>query len=120
MIQLHQDGLDNVVTRKVVVNQSVYVDTAVILSDNQMETFKKNWPGGYYHNISKTVSSIAITRKHIRGAISDIFNTDTIYARAIGLHSGPHCIDTDRTMVHEQIHEAKSKANLNNSIKVEI
>ena len=38
----HQDGLFNVVTGRVVVHQSVKVNNAAILGENQMETFEKS------------------------------------------------------------------------------
>uniref|UniRef100_UPI00358EAA80 uncharacterized protein n=1 Tax=Myxine glutinosa TaxID=7769 RepID=UPI00358EAA80 len=129
----HQDGLVNVVTGKVVVHPSVDVNNAVTLGENQMETFEKSWPGGFHDTITKTVNTMAVTRKHLKVGEVKVFDTETIYARAMGLQSGPRSLDSDSIMAHElspyptnmfdadgQMREAKTKANLKNAIKVEV
>uniref|UniRef100_UPI00359005F2 uncharacterized protein n=1 Tax=Myxine glutinosa TaxID=7769 RepID=UPI00359005F2 len=129
----HQYGLVNVVTGKVVVHPSVNVNNAVTLGENQMETFEKSWPGGFHDTITKTVNTMAITRKHLKVGEVKVFDTETIYARAMRLQSDPRSLDADSIMAHElspyptsmfdadgQMREAKTKANLKNAIKVEV
>ncbi|PIK51925.1 hypothetical protein BSL78_11180 [Apostichopus japonicus] len=129
----HQDGLVNVVTGKVVVHPSVNVNNAVTLGENQMKTFEKSWPGGFHDTITKTVNTMAATRKHLKVGELKVFDTETIYARAMGLQSGPRSLDANSIMAHElspyptsmfdadgQMREAKTKASLKNAMKVEV
>ena len=129
----HQDGLVNVVTGKVVVHPSVNVNNAAILGENQMETFSKRWPGGFHDIIPKKVITMAVNRKHVKVGEVKLFDTETIYAIAMGLQSGQCSLVADSIFAHElspyttsmfdadgQMREAKPKANLKNAIKVEV
>ena len=126
--ELHQYGLVNVVTGKVVVHPSVKVNNAAILGENQIETSEKSWPGGFHDTITKKMITMADNRKHIKVGEVKVFDTATIYARAMGLQSG------QRSLAHELSpyptamfdadgqtrREAKTKANLENATKVEL
>ena len=129
----HEDGLVNVVTGKVVTHPSVNVNDAVTLGENQMNAFEKSWPSGFHDTISKTVRTMAVTKNHLKVGDVKVFDTETIYARAMGLQSGPRSLYVDSIMAHElspyptsmfdadgQMREAKTKANLKNAIKVEV
>ena len=76
---------------------------------------------------------MAVYRKHVKVGEVNVFDTETIYARAMGLQSGQRSLDADSIMAHElspyptsmfdadgQMREAKTKANLKNAIKVEV
>ena len=131
--ELHQYGLVNVVTGKVVVHPSVKVNNAAILGENQMETSEKSWPGGFHDTITKKIITMADNRKHIKVGEVKVFDTATIYARAMGLQSGQRSLYADSIVAHElspyptamfdaygQTREAKTKANLENATKVEL
>ena len=45
---------------------SVNVNNAAILGENQMETFEKNWPGGFHDTITKKVITMAVNRKYVK------------------------------------------------------
>ena len=64
--ELHQYGLVNVVTGKVVVHPSVKVNNPAILGENQMETSEKSWPGGFHDTITKKMITMADNRNHIK------------------------------------------------------
>ena len=89
----HQSGLVNVVTGKVVVHPSVNVTNAAIHGENQMETFEKSWSGGFHDTITKKVITMAVNRKHVKVGDVKVFETDAIYARAMGLQSGHRRLD---------------------------
>ena len=93
----------------------------------------ESWPYGFHDTINKTVNTMAVTRKHLKLGDVKVFDTETIYARAMGLQSSHRSLDADNIMAHElslypssmfdadgQLREAKNKANLKNAIKVEI
>ena len=77
--------------------------------------------------------TMADDRKHVKVVEVNVFDTETIYARAMGLQSGQRSLDADSIMANElspnptsmfdadgQMREAKTKANLKNAIKVEV
>ena len=115
------------------INYSILFYSILILGENQMETFEKNWPGGFHDTITKKVITMAVNRKHVKVGEVKVFDTDTIYARAMGLQSGQRILDADSIIAHElspyptsmfdadgQMREAKTKANLKNAIVVEV
>ena len=98
-----------------------------------METFEKSWPGGFHDTITKKVIAMTVNRKHVKVGEVKVFDTQTIYARAIGLQSGQRSLDADRIMAHKlsryptsifygdgQMREAKINVNSKNAIKVEV
>ena len=72
--------------------------------------------------------SMADNRKHVKVLEVKVFDTETIYARAMGLQSGQRSLDahglspypTSMLDADGQMREAKTKANLKNAIKVEV
>ena len=131
--ELHQYGLVNVVTGKVVVHPSVKVNNAVILGENQLETSAKSWPGGFHDTLTKKMITMADNRKHIKVGEVKVVDTATIYTRALGLQSGQCSLYADSIVAHElspyptamfyadgQTREAKTKANLENATKLEL
>ena len=97
----HHVGLVNVVTGKVVVHTSVKVNNAAILGENQMETFEKSWPGVFHDTITKKMITMADNRKHVKVVEVKVIDTETIYARAMGLQSGQRSLDADSVMAHK-------------------
>ena len=91
-----------------------------------MESFERSWPGGFHDSIPKS-------RKHIKVGDGKVFDTETIYARAMGLQSSARDLDTTRLMGHElspipmsmfdengNMSDAKTKSNLKNAHNVEV
>ena len=77
--------------------------------------------------------TMADNRKHVKVVEVKVVDTETIYARAMGLQSGQRSLDADSVMAHElspyptsmfdadgQMREAKTKAKLKNAIRVEV
>ena len=76
---------------------------------------------------------MADNRKHVKVVEVNVFDTETIYARAMGLQSGQRSLDADSIIAHVlspyptsmfdadgQMRETKTEANLKNAIKVEV
>ena len=76
---------------------------------------------------------MSLTRKHIKVGDSKVFDTETIYARAMGLQRTSRQVDTDQLLSHEltpypasmfgddgHMREAKTKSNLKKALQVEI
>ena len=86
----HSDGLVNIVTGQVVSHPSVNVEKAVQLGKTQMETFKQSWPYEFHDAIPKSVTTMVYPRKHIKVGDTKVFDTETIYARAMSVQSSAH------------------------------
>ena len=127
----HPDGLMHIVTEQVV-NQSS-VDKAQLVGITQMESFERSWSGGFHDSIKKIVTTMAFSRKHINVGDAKVFDTETIYARAMGLQFSARDLDTTTLMSHElsiiptsmfdengNMRNAKTKFNLKNALKVEV
>ena len=52
------------------------------------ETSEKSWPGGFHDTITKKMITMTDNRKHIKVGEVKVFDTATIYSRAMGLQSG--------------------------------
>ena len=98
-----------------------------------MESFERSWPGGFHDSIPKIVTTMALSRKHIKVGDANVFDTETIYARAMGLQSSACDLDTTTLMGHElspiptsmfdengNMRDAKIKSNLKNALKVKV
>ena len=129
----HPQALVNVVTGKVVTNPSVNVSNALQLGRAQMENFEDSWPNGFHDTIPKVVNTMGLSRKHIKVGDIKVFDTETIYARAMGLVRSSRVLDTNQLLSHElaphppsmfdstgHMREAKTKASLKNALKVEL
>ena len=90
-----------------------------------MEKFEESWPDGFHAKIPKVVATMSITRKNIKVGNVKLFDTETIYARAMALQSRPRSLDINTIMSHElapylvsmfstsgQMRESKTKASL--------
>ncbi|KAJ8050093.1 hypothetical protein HOLleu_03161 [Holothuria leucospilota] len=84
-LEQHQDGLVNMVTGKVICHPSVNVNNAVTLGKNEMEAFEKSWRSCFHDTIPKSVRTMAVNGNHLKVGEAKVFDTETIYARAMGL-----------------------------------
>ena len=126
------DGLVNIVTGMVVTHPSVNVHNAVKLGQTQIKSFKKTWPGGFHDTIHKIVNTMSFSR-NLKLEKSKVFDTETIYARAMTLQATSRGIDPENLLAHElapyptsmfdvdgHMREAKTKSTLKNTLKVDI
>ncbi len=97
----YPNGLVNIVTGKVVAHPAVNVENAVAIGQSQMDTFEKGWPASFYEPIHNTVNTMAFARKHIKVVESKVFDTELIYARAMGLQGSVRDFDSKNLMSHE-------------------
>ena len=131
--QHSSDGLVNIVTSMVVTHPSVNVHNAVKLGQTQIESFKKTWPEGFHDTIHKIVNTMSFSRKHLKLEKSKVFDTETIYARAMTLQATSRGIDPENLLAHElapyptsmfdvdgHMREAKTKSMLKNTLKVDV
>ena len=129
----HPEELVNIVTGKVVGHPAVNVHNAIPIGIQQMEAFEESWPTGFYDTIHNTVKTMALTRRHLKVANTKVYDTEMIYARAMGLQNSVRNFDTKTLMAHElspvptsmfdesgHMKDAKTKSNLKNALKVEI
>ena len=90
----------NIVTGQVVNHSSVNVDKAQLLGKTQMEYFQRSWPGGLHDSIPRSVTTMVLSRKHIKFGDAKVFDTVNIYARTTGLQSSVRNLDTATLMGH--------------------
>ena len=81
----HPDGaLLNIVTGAVA-PQDVNIDRAVMLGQEQIETFESSWPEGFYNTIKRQVVTFSGNRKAVKIGDVTIVDQEAIYARVMGL-----------------------------------
>ena len=128
----HPEGLQNIVTGKVITHPSVNADDTPTLGKSQMESFEDRWPESFHEAIHNNVNTMALFRKHIKVAASNVFDTEIIYARAVGLRRSARNYEMNKLMAYElspqptsmfndsgDMRDAKTKANLKNAPKVQ-
>jgi hypothetical protein len=116
------DGLVNIVTGKLVSHPSINVYNAVSIGQTEMESFQKTWPKYLNNTIPRHINTMYLFRKHLMMDTDKVFDTETIYTRAISMEGRSCSIDTDSLLAHElapypslmfdadgQMLEAKSK-----------
>ena len=126
------DGLVNIDSGRIVANPLVNVDNAVYLGSQQLQAFEKSWPAGFHDTIPKLVHTMALPLKHIEVGDTKVFDTEVIYARAMGLQASSGDIDTNNLLAHElspyptsmfnekgHMREAKTKSRLKKSLHEE-
>ena len=62
----HRDGLVNVVTEKKNNYLSFNVDDSIQVGEDQMKSFRKCFPGGFYDTISGKVNTMANGKKSVK------------------------------------------------------
>ncbi|KAG1655292.1 hypothetical protein GQR58_024612 [Nymphon striatum] len=80
-----------------------------------MELFERSWPNGFHDTICKKVTTMAFSRRHVKLGDAKVFDTETIYARAMVVQSLPTSMFDENGITRD----AKSKSNLKNALKVE-
>jgi hypothetical protein len=129
----HPKGLLNIVTGQILTHQSINVDTAAAIGHTQMQSFEESWPAGFHATIPKLVTTMSLSRQHIKVGDTNVFDTEVIYARAMALQRSSRDLDTDTLMCHElapvptamfdqqgNMRDAKTKSNLKNALKVDV
>ena len=126
------EGLVNIVTGMVVNHPSVNAHNAVQLGKTKMEAFENTWPESFHETIPRVVTTMSLSRKHLKVGQNKVFDTETFYARAMCLQTSSRGIDTTKLLAHElapfptsmfdesgHMREAKTKSNLKNALKVD-
>lgn len=128
----YPNKLVNIVTGQVLSDVIINVDKAVDIGKQQMEKFEKSWPKGFHDSLHKSVKTMASAKKHIKVGTAKVYDTETIYARAMALQHTSQSYDTEKLLSCELspyptamfdgngLREAKSKAVLMNELKVEV
>ena len=84
-----------------VTHPSVNVDDAVQLGHTQMESFKKTWPEGFHDTIHKVVNTLSFSSEQVKLEKAKVFDTETIYARAVTLQNTSCDFDKENLLAHE-------------------
>ena len=98
-----------------------------------METFEQSWPEGFHDTIPRKVVTVSVGRKSMKVGDAKVFDTETMYARAMALQAGSRSLNINYIISHElapypasmlksngQMRDAKSKACLKNILRVDV
>ncbi len=109
------------------------VDNAKKIGKKQKENFEKSWPDNFHSPIHKEVQTMAMAKKHVKVGDANVYDTEIIYARIMGLQESARTYDTKKLMSHElspqptsmfdkkgNMRQATTKANLKNSLSIEV
>ena len=100
---------------------------------NKWETFEQSWPEGFHDTIPRKVVILSVGRKRMKVGDAKLFDTETMYARAMTLQAGSRSLNINDIISHElapypasmfksngQMRDAKSKACLKNILRVDV
>ena len=76
--------LVNVATGESVSHPAVNVDNATQEGKKPITLFESSWSAGFHTKISRVVTTMSVTKIHIRVGDTKVFNPEIIYARAMG------------------------------------
>ena len=82
----HPAGIINIVTGRIATD-NVTVDQSVTIGQQQMVEFESSWPEGFHNTISKKVITMSTMKKHIKVGNTQVYDTNLIYSRVMGLQS---------------------------------
>lgn len=84
VIEDHPDGIVSIHSGRIG-NTKVNVDDAVCLGEKQRQKFEESLPKGFYVPLKKEVVTLSNNKKHMLVQQTSVYNTETIYARALQL-----------------------------------
>ena len=127
----HPSSIVNIVSGQLA-DKTVNVHEAVKIGTQQMKDFEKGWPKSFNCTISKRVTTIKDSKKHIKIGNKKVYDTTVIYSRVIGLQASSRDIDIKNVLSHElapvptsMFHDSgemrlcKSKSDLKNRLAIE-
>ena len=98
----------------------------------EMEAFEQSWPEGFHDTILRKVVTMSAGRK-VKVGDAKVFDTETMYARAMSLQAGSRSLNINDIISHElapypasmfksngQMCDPKSKACLKNILRVDV
>ncbi|KAK3106543.1 hypothetical protein FSP39_022295 [Pinctada imbricata] len=95
----HSGKLINIVSGRVSPD-SVNVDNALEIGKKQMSEFEQSLPNGFYNTLSKRVVTMSVGRKSVKVGDCEVYDTQMIYARVMGLLSTRE-LDLKELLSHE-------------------
>ena len=111
----------------------INVDKSTYIGTEQLTEFEAGWPDSFHSTLSRKITTMGQSKRHVKVGDSLVFDTETIYARAMGLQSSSRGIDTKSLLCHElapvptsifdehgHMREAKAKSSLKNALSVEV
>ena len=88
----HPENIVNIVTGKIAVD-GVNVDNACEIGVQQQKLFEESFPYGFHNPISKKVTTMQASKKHLKIGDEKCYDTNLIYSCLIGLQASSHDVD---------------------------
>ena len=98
-----------------------------------MEAFEQSWPERFHDTIPRKVVTMSVGGKSMKVGDAKVFDTETMYARAMALQAGSRSLNISDIISHEiapypasmfksngKMRDAKSKACLKNILRVDV
>ena len=128
----HQGNIVNIVTGEVA-SDDVNVHDTLRVGNEQLKEFNKQLPDGFNGTIHKKITTMSVTKKHVKVGQVKVFDTNVIYSRVLGLQASGREIDIRDVLSHElapiptalfddhgEMRIAKAKASLKKQLQVEV
>ena len=96
----HPPEVVNIANEKIA-QDNVNVDKAVELGSKQMKEFENGWPKKFNDKFSRVVKTHVESWKNIKVGDTNVFNTEIIYTRVIGIQESSWEIDIKQLLSYE-------------------
>lgn len=129
---IHPDQLVNVATGSIA-PPSVNVHKALSIGSDQVASFEKVLPSGYWNTIERRVQTMATMRKGVKIGNEVVYDTELIFSRVVGLQATTRDVDFKDVLSYElapiptalfddsgEMRICKSKADLKHKTSVAI
>ena len=79
------------------------VREAVAIGTEMMKHYESTWPGGFHDTLPKKLRAMVITKKHTQVGSANVYDTNLIYSRIIGLTASGQDMNLNEVLKHESI-----------------
>ena len=116
---------------RIATDPTMNVREAVATGTEMTKHYESTWPGEFHDTLPKKVRAMVITKKHIQVGSAEVYETNLIYSRIIGLKASCQDLNLNEGLKYESIPTsmftnngemrlATSKSSLENKLKVEV
>ena len=88
----HPESIVNIVNGRMG-PATVNVQDSVEVGREQMSEFERTWPEHFHDTVSKRITTMAVTKKSIKVDENNLFDTNLIYSRVVGLQASSREVD---------------------------
>ncbi len=83
----HSEGLVNIISGSGLTDPQTNVNNATYIGTEQLKEFKTELPNSFHSTLLHKITTMGCNKRHLKVGYSLVFDTQTIYARAVDLQS---------------------------------